>query len=73
MYSDGSALQRLSRDECLTLLASVPVGRIIYTRRAAGHHHHEVAHLAPRDLQQVRVHLADHIIGVRHWRPRRSW
>ena len=34
MYSDGSALQRLSRDECLTLMASVPVGRIIYTRRA---------------------------------------
>ena len=34
MYSDGSALQRLSRDECLTLMASVPVGRIIYTRQA---------------------------------------
>jgi hypothetical protein len=34
MYSDGSALQHLSRDQCLTLLASVPVGRIIYTRRA---------------------------------------
>jgi uncharacterized protein len=34
MYSDGSALQRLSRDQCLTLMASVPVGRIIYTRRA---------------------------------------
>ena len=34
MHSDGSALQRLSRDECLTLMASVPVGRIIYTRRA---------------------------------------
>jgi uncharacterized protein len=34
MHSDGSALQRLSRDGCLTLLASVPVGRIIYTRRA---------------------------------------
>ena len=34
MHSDGSALQCLSRDECLTLLASVPVGRIIYTRRA---------------------------------------
>jgi len=34
MDSDGSALQRLSRDDCLTLLASVPVGRIIYTRRA---------------------------------------
>jgi hypothetical protein len=30
MYSDGSALQHLSRDECLTLMASVPVGRIIY-------------------------------------------
>ena len=34
MYSDGSALQHLSRDECLTLMASVPVGRIVYTRRA---------------------------------------
>jgi hypothetical protein len=34
MYSDGSALQRVSRDECLTLMASVPVGRIVYTRRA---------------------------------------
>jgi hypothetical protein len=34
MYSDGSALQRLTRDQCLTLMASVPVGRIIYTRRA---------------------------------------
>ena len=34
MYSDGSALRQLSRDECLTLLASVPVGRIVYTRRA---------------------------------------
>jgi uncharacterized protein len=34
MHSDGSALQRLSRNECLTLMASVPVGRIIYTRRA---------------------------------------
>ena len=34
MYSDGSALTQLSRDECLTLMASVPVGRIIYTRRA---------------------------------------
>jgi uncharacterized protein len=34
MYSDGSALQRLSRDQCLMLMASVPVGRIIYTLRA---------------------------------------
>ena len=34
MHSDGSALQRLSRGECLALMASVPVGRIIYTRRA---------------------------------------
>jgi nitroimidazol reductase NimA-like FMN-containing flavoprotein (pyridoxamine 5'-phosphate oxidase superfamily) len=34
MYSDGSTLQRLPRDECLALMASVPVGRIIYTRRA---------------------------------------
>jgi nitroimidazol reductase NimA-like FMN-containing flavoprotein (pyridoxamine 5'-phosphate oxidase superfamily) len=34
MYSDGSALRQLSRDECLHLLASVPVGRIVYTQRA---------------------------------------
>jgi len=34
MYSDGSALEQMSRDECLALMASVPVGRIIYTRRA---------------------------------------
>jgi len=34
MYSGGSALQQLSREECLMLMASVPVGRIIYTRRA---------------------------------------
>jgi nitroimidazol reductase NimA-like FMN-containing flavoprotein (pyridoxamine 5'-phosphate oxidase superfamily) len=34
MYSDGSALTQLPRSDCLRLLASVPVGRIIYTRRA---------------------------------------
>src|SRR5216683_7841025 len=34
MYSDGSALRQLPRDECLQLMASVPVGRVIYTRRA---------------------------------------
>jgi nitroimidazol reductase NimA-like FMN-containing flavoprotein (pyridoxamine 5'-phosphate oxidase superfamily) len=34
MYSDGSALKQLTRDECLRLMASVPVGRIIYTRQA---------------------------------------
>jgi uncharacterized protein len=37
MYSNGSgpkALRPLTRGECLRLLASVPVGRIIYTRQA---------------------------------------
>ncbi len=34
MYSDGSALTQLPRDKCLKLMASVPVGRVIYTRRA---------------------------------------
>jgi nitroimidazol reductase NimA-like FMN-containing flavoprotein (pyridoxamine 5'-phosphate oxidase superfamily) len=34
MYSDGSTLRQLTRDECLTLMASALVGRIIYTRRA---------------------------------------
>jgi uncharacterized protein len=34
MYSDGPAPQHLSRDECLRLMASVSMGRIIYTRQA---------------------------------------
>jgi hypothetical protein len=34
MHSDGPALQQLSRDECLQLMTSVPMGRIIYTRQA---------------------------------------
>jgi hypothetical protein len=34
MYSDGSALRQLTRDGCLRLLATVPIGRIIYTRQA---------------------------------------
>jgi hypothetical protein len=34
MYSDGAALQQLNRDDCLGLLATVPIGRIIYTRQA---------------------------------------
>jgi uncharacterized protein len=34
MYSNGSSLQHLSRGECLRLMASVPVGRIIYTQQA---------------------------------------
>jgi uncharacterized protein len=34
MYTDDSALQQLTRDQCLQLMASVPVGRIIYTRQA---------------------------------------
>jgi nitroimidazol reductase NimA-like FMN-containing flavoprotein (pyridoxamine 5'-phosphate oxidase superfamily) len=34
MYSDGSALRQLTRDECLRLLATAPIGRIIYTRQA---------------------------------------
>ena len=33
MYSDGTA-QQLPRNECLSLMASVRVGRVIYTRRA---------------------------------------
>jgi len=32
--SDPTALRQLTRDECLRLMASVPVGRIIYTRQA---------------------------------------
>jgi hypothetical protein len=34
MYSDGAALRQLTSDGCLRLLASVPFGRIIYTRQA---------------------------------------
>jgi uncharacterized protein len=34
MDSNGAAPRQLSRHECLRLMASVPVGRIIYTRQA---------------------------------------
>jgi nitroimidazol reductase NimA-like FMN-containing flavoprotein (pyridoxamine 5'-phosphate oxidase superfamily) len=34
MDFDGPELKRLGRDECLRLLGSVPVGRVIYTRQA---------------------------------------
>jgi uncharacterized protein len=34
MYSDDSSPQHLSQGECFRLMASVPVGRIIYTRQA---------------------------------------
>lgn len=34
MDAHGPALKRLSRQECLELMASVPIGRIIFTRQA---------------------------------------
>jgi uncharacterized protein len=34
MDFNGSPLEHLPRDECMRLLASVPVGRIVYTRQA---------------------------------------
>ena len=34
MDAYGSVLEQLSRDECLRLMGSVPVGRIVYTRQA---------------------------------------
>ncbi|MFC4590984.1 pyridoxamine 5'-phosphate oxidase family protein [Sphaerisporangium corydalis] len=34
MKVDSAGLQVLSREECLALLASVPIGRIVYTDRA---------------------------------------
>jgi hypothetical protein len=34
MDLDGAELRRLPRDECLRLMTSVPVGRIVYTRQA---------------------------------------
>jgi uncharacterized protein len=34
MNGNDSALELLSRDECMRLMGSVPVGRIVYTRQA---------------------------------------
>jgi uncharacterized protein len=34
MDANGTTLERLSRNECMRLMASVPVGRIVYTRQA---------------------------------------
>ncbi len=31
---DSGLMDRLTRDDCMRLLSSVPVGRIVYTRRA---------------------------------------
>jgi uncharacterized protein len=52
MYSDGSALQQLPKDECLTLMASVPVGRIVYSRHA----------LPAVELVNFRLHEGDIVI-----------
>jgi nitroimidazol reductase NimA-like FMN-containing flavoprotein (pyridoxamine 5'-phosphate oxidase superfamily) len=34
MDTDSRALEELPRDECMRLMGSVPVGRIVYTRQA---------------------------------------
>jgi hypothetical protein len=34
MDANGSALEQLSRAECMRLMGTVPVGRIVYTRQA---------------------------------------
>jgi len=34
MQANGAFLQELTRDQCLRLMAGVPVGRIVYTRQA---------------------------------------
>jgi hypothetical protein len=34
MDSDGPTLEQLSRAECMRLMGTVPVGRIVYTRQA---------------------------------------
>jgi len=34
MDANGSVLAHLSRDECMRLMGSVPLGRIVYTRQA---------------------------------------
>ena len=34
MDVDGPMLEHLSRDQCMRLVGSVPVGRIVYTRQA---------------------------------------
>jgi uncharacterized protein len=34
MDVNGSVLEHLSRDQCMRLMGSVPVGRIVYTRQA---------------------------------------
>jgi uncharacterized protein len=52
MDLDGPALEHLPRDECLRLMASVPVGRVVYTRQA----------LPAVDLVNFALHGGDIII-----------
>ncbi len=54
MYSDDPAPQQLSRGDCLALMASVPVGRIIYTSRA----------LPAVDLVHFALEHGDIVIGT---------
>jgi len=56
MHSNGSSPQHLSQGECLRLMASVPVGRIIYTRQA----------MPAVELVNFALHLGDIIIRTDH-------
>jgi hypothetical protein len=53
MYLNGTTLEQLSRDECLRLVGSVPLGRIVYTRQA------------PPGVELVSFALADGDIVIR--------
>ena len=56
MYSDGLGLKQLTRDECLYLMTSALVGRIIYTRQA----------LPAVELVNFVIHDGDIIIRTDH-------
>ncbi|HEX4816627.1 pyridoxamine 5'-phosphate oxidase family protein [Nonomuraea sp. NPDC049480] len=53
MQLDSSGLQVLSREECLTLLSTTPIGRIVFTDRALP------------AVQPVNFHLDGHSIVIR--------
>ena len=44
------------------------VGAARGARRAARHDHHHVTLLTPPDVEEGRLDVADHVVGVRHRR-----
>src|SRR5262249_27947061 len=67
-YSLGSQPCRIMSRSIADPVDAEFVGAAGGSWRAAGHNDHHVALVAPPDVQQRRLDLADHVVGVCHLR-----